>query len=185
MLTASDLLRRVETGTERRASWFASFFADPDEMARRFAKSHGLKVHEVMSRHVVTVRDDVGLSDIADVLDRNKLKRVPVVRNGLVVGIVSRSDLVRVLSESRLGEPAESSGNVELQNAIWQRIRAQKWLDSSYVSITVTDGVVEAWGMVSSAEQKNALLVLIEEAGAAKVEDHLKVGMPNTAAGWV
>jgi CBS-domain-containing membrane protein len=186
MLTASDLLHRVETGTERRPSWFASFFSDPDEMARRFAKTHGLKVHEVMSRHVITVRDDVSLSEVADVLDRNKLKRVPVVRNGIVAGIVSRSDLVRVLSESSLGEPAVVSGNAELQSAIWQRIRTQKWLDSSYVSVTVTDGVVEVWGMVSSAEQRNALLVLIEEAaGASRVEDHLKVGLPNTAAGWV
>jgi CBS-domain-containing membrane protein len=186
MLTASDLLHRVETGTERRPSWFASFFSDPDEMARQFAKTHGLKVHEVMSRHVITVRDDVSLSEVADILDRNRLKRVPVVRNGMLAGIISRSDLVRVLSQAGLGEAVPVSGDAELQNAIWQRIRTQKWLDSSYVSITVKDGVVEPWGMVASAEQRNALLVLIEEAaGASRVEDHLKVGMPNAAAGWV
>jgi len=186
MLTASDLLHRVETGTERRSSWFANFFANPDDMARQYAKTHGLKAHEVMSRHVISVRDDASLSEVADVLDRNRLKRAPVVRDGRLVGIISRSDLVRVLSEASVGQPVAKSDDAALQNAIWQQIHKQKWLDSGYVSITVKDGVVETWGMVGSPEQRNALMVLIEEtAGDARVEDHLNVGTPNTAAGWV
>jgi CBS domain-containing protein len=186
MLTASDLLHRVETGTEKRSSWFTSFFSNPDEMARQYAKAHGLKAHEVMSRHVISVRDDADLSEVADVLDRNRLKRVPVVRDGSLVGIVSRSDLVRVLSEASVGQAIAPSDDAAVQNAIWQAIRKQTWLNSGYVNITVKDGVVEAWGMVGSQDQRNALMVLIEEAaGAARVEDHLKVGTPNTAAGWV
>jgi CBS domain-containing protein len=186
MLTASDLLHRVETGTEKRSSWFTSFFSNPDDMARQYAKAHGLKAHEVMSRHVISVRDDADLSEVADVLDRNRLKRVPVVRDGSLVGIVSRSDLVRVLSEASVGQAIAPSDEAAVQNAIWQAIRKQTWLNSGYVNITVKDGVVEAWGMVGSQEQRNALMVLVEEAaGAARVEDHLKVGTPNTAAGWV
>jgi CBS domain-containing protein len=186
MLTASDLLHRVETGTEKRSSWFTSFFSNPDDMARQYAKAHGLKAHEVMSRHVISVRDDADLSEVADVLDRNRLKRVPVVRDGSLVGIVSRSDLVRVLSEASVGQAIAPSDDAAVQNAIWQAIRKQTWLNSGYVNITVKDGVVEAWGMVGSQEQRNALMVLVEEAaGAARVEDHLKVGTPNTAAGWV
>jgi CBS domain-containing protein len=186
MLTASDLLHRVETGTEKRSSWFTSFFSNPDEMARQYAKAHGLKAHEVMSRHVISVRDDADLSEVADVLDRNRLKRVPVVRDGSLVGIVSRSDLVRVLSEASVGQAIAPSDDAAVQNAIWQAIRKQTWLNSGYVNITVKDGVVEAWGMVGSQDQRNALMVLIEEAaGEARVEDHLKVGTPNTAAGWV
>lgn len=185
MLTASDLLHRVETGTERQSSWFTSFFANADDMARQYAKSHGLKAHEVMSRHVISVRDDASLSEVADILDRSRLKRVPVVRDGTLVGIISRSDLVRILSETSIGQPLARSNDAALQNEIWRQIRTQKWLDSGYVSITVRDGVVEAWGMVGSPEQRNALMVLIEEAaGDAKVEDHLKVGLPGTAAGW-
>jgi CBS domain-containing protein len=186
MLTASDLLHRVETGTERRQSWFSGFFTNPDEMARQYAKAHGLKAHEVMSRHVITVRDDASLSEVAEVLDRNGLKRVPVVRDGVLVGIISRSDLVRVLSQTSIGQPVASSDDAALQHAIWQEIRKQKWLDSGYVNVIVKDGVVEAWGMIPSQDQRNALLVLIEEAaGTAKVEDHLTIGTPNTAAGWV
>jgi signal-transduction protein with cAMP-binding, CBS, and nucleotidyltransferase domain len=155
-------------------------------MARRFAKAHGLKSYEVMSRHVISVHDDADLSEVADVLDRNRLKRVPVVRDGTLVGIISRSDLVRVLSEASVGQPIATSDDAAVQNAVWQAIRKQSWLNSGYVNITVKDGVVEAWGMVGSQEQRNALVVLVEEAaGEARVEDHLKVGMPNTAAGWV
>ena len=186
MLTASDLLHRVETGTEKRSSWFTSFFSNPDDMARQYAKAHGLKAHEVMSRHVISVRDDSDISEVADVLDRNRLKRVPVVRDGTLVGVISRTDLVRVLSEASVGQPVAKSDDAALQNAIWQEIRKQKWLNGGYVNITVMDGVVEAWGMVASEDQRNALMVLVEEAaGADKVEDHLVVGTPNTAAGWV
>jgi len=186
MLTASDLLHRVETGTEKRSSWFTSFFSNPDDMARQYAKAHGLKAHEVMSRHVISVRDDADLSEVADVLDRNRLKRVAVVRDGSLVGIVSRSDLVRVLSEASVGQPIATSDDAAVQNAIWQAIRKQTWLNSGYVNITVKDGVAEAWGLVGSQEQRNALMVLVEEtAGAARVEDHLRVGVPSTTAGWV
>ena len=186
MLTASDLLHRVETGTEKRRSWVAKFFSNPDEMARQYAKSHGLKVHEVMSRHVISVREDAGLSEVADVLDTNKLKRVPVVRGGALVGIISRGDLVRVLSQVSVGTPVVNSDDATLQRNIMEQIRRQPWLDSAYINITVKDGVVEAWGTVPSVDQRNALRVLIEEfAGVARIEDQLKVGGRNMAAGWV
>ncbi len=186
ILTASDLLHRVETGTEKKESWFATFFADPDEMARQYAKSHGLKVHEVMSRHVVSVREDASLGKVADVLETNKLKRVPVVRDGALVGIISRSDLVGALSRISVGAPAEKSDDATLQRKIMEQIRKQSWLNSGYVNITVKDGVVEAWGVVPSNDQRNALQVLIEgTSGITRMDDHLRIGMPTTSAGWV
>lgn len=185
ILTASDLLHRVETQTEKRKSWFASFFADPDQIAREYAKAHGLKVHEVMSRHVISVRDDVSLSEVAEVLDSNRLKRVPVVRDGSLVGIISRSDLVRALSQVSVGKPIERSDDATLQRDIMEKIRKLTWLDSGYINITVKDGIVEAWGMVPSADQHNALRVLIEEvAGIGRLEDRLTVSRPS-AGGWV
>lgn len=186
MLTASDLLHRVETGTEKPRSWFANFISNPDQMARQYTKSHGLKVHEVMSRHVISVREDVSLSEVAEVLDTNKLKRVPVVRDGAVVGIISRGDLVRALSQVSVGEPVEKSDDATLQRKIMEQIRKQPWLDSAFLNITVKDGVVEAWGTVPSGDQHRALQVLIEEfAGVARIEDHLKVGLPHMTGGWV
>jgi len=186
ILTASDLLHRVETGTEKRQSWFARFTANPDQMARQYAKSHGRKVHEVMSRHVISVREDASLSEVAEVLDANKLKRVPVVRGGSLVGIISRGDLVRALSQVSVGTPIVTSDDATLQRHIVEQIKKQHWLQSGYINITVKDGTVEAWGSVPSVDQRNALKVLIEEcAGVARIEDHLRVDARNTAAGWV
>jgi CBS domain-containing protein len=186
MLTASDLLHRVETGTEQRESWFRSFFADPDQMARRYAKAHGMKVHEVMSRHVISVREDASLSQVADTLDSNKLKRVPVIGDGVLVGIISRSDLVRALSQASLGRKVEKSDDATLHRRIMQEIRKMPWLDSGYLNVTVSGGVVEAWGMVRSSEQRNALQVLLEEIpGVARIDDHIKVGIPANIAGAI
>jgi len=186
ILTASDLLHRIETGAERRPSWFSSFFASPDELARQYAKDHGRKAHEVMSRHIVSVLEDASLSEVADVLDRNGFKRVPVTRDGMLVGIISRGDLVRVLSQMSLSETAPRSDDAALQRAILQQVRQQPWLDSGFVNITVKDGTAEVWGTVASAEQHRALLVLVTEvAGTTAVEDHVKVGPLSRHSGFV
>lgn len=186
ILTASDLLHRIETGAERRPSWFSSFFARPDELARQYAKDHGRKVHEVMSRHVISVLEDASLSEVADVLDRNGFKRVPVTRDGVLVGIISRGDLVRVLSQTSLSEAAPSADDSALQHAIMQQVRKQPWLNSGFVNITVKDGAVDVWGSVASADQHKALLVLVGEvAGTAAVDDHVKVGALESLPGWV
>jgi len=185
ILTASDLLYRVETGAERRPSWFASFFARPDELARQYAKDHGRKVHEVMARHIISVLEDASVSEVADVLDRNGLKRVPVIRDGALVGIISRGDLVRALSRTRLSETPPRSDDATLQHAILQQIGRQSWLNSGFVNITVKDGTVDIWGTVETAEQHRALLVLVNEvAGTAAVDDHVKVDLA-TLPGWV
>lgn len=186
MLTASDLLHRKETGAERRPSWFSSFFARPDELARQYAKDHGRKAHEVMSQHIISVVEDASLSEVADVLDRNGIKRVPVIRDGVLVGIISRSDLVRVLSQARLNETAPRSDDAALQRSLLEQIRKQPWLNSGFVNITAKDGTVDVWGTVNSAEQHRALLVLVKEvAGSAAVADHVKVGALNSLPGWV
>jgi CBS domain-containing protein len=186
ILTASDLLHRIETGTDRRPSWFSSFFARPDELARQYAKDHGRKVHEVMSRHVVSVLEDASLSEVADVLDRNGFKRVPVTRDGVLVGIISRGDLVRVLSQTSLSKTAPKSDDSALQHAIMQQVRQQPWLNGGFVNITVKDGTVDVWGSVASAEQHKALLVLVGEvAGTDAVDDHVRVGALESLPGWV
>lgn len=186
ILTASDLLHRVETGAARRPSWFSSFFARPDELARQYAKDHGRKVHEVMSRHVVSVLENANLSEVADVLDRNGFKRVPVTRDGALVGIISRGDLVRVLSQTSLNDTAPRSDDAALQHAIMQQVRQQPWLNSGFVNITVKDGTVDVWGSVTSTEQHTALLVLVKEvAGTAVVVDNVRVGAIEALPGWV
>jgi len=97
IVSEGDLLRRVETDTERKRDGWNGLFASRPSLAAEYAKSHARRAGDVMTRNVVTVAGDVPLSHIADLFEKHNIKRVPVVRDGRVVGIVSRADLLRAL----------------------------------------------------------------------------------------
>lgn len=112
IVSEGDLLHRAEVGTERKHKWWFQIFGDSDAAAREYAKAHGLAARDVMSRYVISVRDDTDLRDIADILDSHRIGRVPVLHDGSLVGIISRRDLVRALSQAQV-----SSAPVKLDNA--------------------------------------------------------------------
>jgi CBS domain-containing protein len=179
MVSQSDLLHRAELGTERKHKWWFRTFADSNALAREYAKAHGLKAHDIMSRYVVSVRDDAELRDVADILDSHRIKRVPVVQEGRLVGIITRGDLVRALSQVQISKAAKKIDNAALHKTLHDRIRTQPWINDSYINLTVNDGVVELWGFVVSIDQHNALRALVEETdGVRRVEDKLSVAGP-------
>src|SRR6516162_5964590 len=98
MLSEGDLLHRAETGTERRRAWWLERLSATDELAGDYIKSHGGKVADVMTRDVVSVSEETPVADIAILLETNRIKRVPVFRDGRLIGIVSRANLVRALA---------------------------------------------------------------------------------------
>ena len=182
IVSQTDLGHRSETGTEKRRKWWLEAFADPDSKAREFIKSHGLRAKEIMSRFVVSVSPQANLAEVAEILDTHRIRQVPVMDGGKLVGMISRADLVRKLAEVKSGVPVVRPDNGALQKAIWDQVRAQKWLQSAYVNLSVKDGVVELWGAVDSGEQRRALKILVEGvSGVRKVEDHLGV-LPKTMA---
>jgi CBS domain-containing protein len=179
IVSQSDLLHRAEVGTERKRKWWFRTFADSDALAREYAKAHGLKARDIMSRYVVSVRDDAELRDVADILDSHRIKRVPVVQEGRLVGIITRGDLVRALSQVQISKTAKKIDNAALHKTLHDRIRTQPWINDSYINLTVNDGVVELWGFVVSIDQHNALRALVEETdGVRRVEDKLSVAGP-------
>src|SRR6516165_9722238 len=91
MVSEGDLLHRAETGTERRRSWWLEMMASTNQLAGDYIKSHSGKVKDVMSRSVLSVTETTPVADIALLLETNRIKRVPVVRDGKLVGIVSRA----------------------------------------------------------------------------------------------
>jgi CBS domain-containing protein len=113
IVSEGDLLHRVESGTERqsegrgtrRRSWWLDGIASDRELARDYVKSHARTVKDVMTRDVVSVADTTELADIATLLETRRIKRVPVVRDGKLVGIVSRANLVRALATTRSASP--------------------------------------------------------------------------------
>ena len=179
MVSQSDLLHRAEVGTERKHKWWFRTFADSNALAREYAKAHGLKAQDIMSRYVVSIRDDAELRDVADILDSHRIKRVPVVQEGRLVGIITRGDLVRALSQVQISKAAKKIDNAALHKTLHDRIRAQSWLNDSYINVIVNDGVVELWGLVVSTDQHSALRALVEETdGVSRIEDKLSIGGP-------
>jgi CBS-domain-containing membrane protein len=174
IVTQTDLAHRSETGTEKRRKWWLEVFADPDVKAREFIKSHGLRAQDVMTRHVVSVQRNASLAEVADVLDSHRIRQVPVVSKGSIVGMISRADIVRKLAETGAAATGARPDNASLQKAIWDQIKAQPWLQTAFVNLSVKDGVVELWGAVDSKEQRQALRVLVEGVpGVRKVEDNV------------
>jgi CBS domain-containing protein len=175
MVSEGDLFRRVETGTEKRRSWWLELFVDPAARAREFTKQEGVKAEHVMTRPVISVGEDTPLARAADLRQGHGVKRLPVVREGKLIGILSRADLVRALAATGASQPAVRDDRA-IDEALRARLRALGWLDTTYVNFTVENGVVSAFGFVDDAEQKRALRAAVESVpGVRKLDDRLSV----------
>ncbi|MFN3746563.1 MAG: CBS domain-containing protein [Hyphomicrobiaceae bacterium] len=182
IVSQTDLGHRSETGTEKKRKWWLDIFTDTDAQARAYTKSHGLHAADVMTRHLITVRPSTSLSEVAEVLDTHRIRQVPVLDNGKLVGMISRADLVRKLAEVTVAAPAVRPQNGQLQKTILAEIAAQPWLKSAIINASVSDGVVELYGAVNSDAQRQALRVLVENVpGVVRVEDHVGL-LPKVAA---
>jgi CBS domain-containing protein len=182
IVSEGDLMHRRETGTGRPRSWWLEFAADTETLARDYAKTHGRRAVDVMTRHVVSVTEDADAATIASLLDSHGIKRVPVVRHGKLAGIVSRADLLRALASAPppAGPPAAADDRT-LHDAILRKMRAEPWSQDVMVNVVVSGGEVELWGFVASDQQRAALRVLAENVpGVRAVRDQLRA-MPRWA----
>lgn len=180
IVSVSDLVHRVETGTQRKRKWWAALFTDAQTLARNFVKTHGTQVSDVMTRKVVCVAADSVLRHVADVLDRHAIKRVPVLEAGKLAGLISRSDLVRAVVHAMATGPTPApNDDGAVQKAIIERMDAQPWLLPTLVTPVVTASRIELYGYVASEEQRRAVNLLVSEvAGERRIEDQLQIGLP-------
>jgi CBS domain-containing protein len=175
MVSEGDLLHRAETGTERRRSWWLEMMASTNQLAGEYLKSHSSRVKDVMTRDVILVADTTPVADIAVLLETNRIKRVPVLRDGKLVGIVSRANLVRALAMT-VNEPAsgDETDDLTIRDKLLAELKAQKWAEVSPANVTVKDGVVHLWSSYFSEQEKRALVVAAESIpGVRRVEDHM------------
>jgi CBS-domain-containing membrane protein len=184
IVSDGDLLHRPETGTERRRSRWIDFLIDTSTKAREFRKSHGLRAADVMTRDVVSVRSDTDVAEIADLFETRNIKRVPVIDDGRLVGIVSPRDLIAALARSAPQQPARSVSDSEIQAALDRGLQENAWTDRAVVTFTVRDGVVEMSGIVDDEERHAALRVMAENvAGVHAVRDNLQLRVSRRAFG--
>jgi len=173
IVSENDIVRRAEIGTERRHHWLR-LLLDPHQAASEFSRANARRVADVMTKAVVTVTPQTPLAEVAALLESHHIKRVPVVDQGKVVGIVSRANLVQAIAAfaGAAGSPADPTN---LRERVVARIKAQPWR-SWMVNVTADAGRVELWGMVDSPEVKQATRIAAETTpGVLTVVDHLMV----------
>lgn len=173
LVTEADLLHRLADPGGDRGGFFAALFRDPDRLAERYARAHGTTARDVMTpAPLASVAEDTPAAEIAKVLDARGVRRVPVLRDGKLVGIVSRADLLRAVLQAL--RPAEhgAASDARIEHEIRGRMREEPWADTHWASVQVRDGVVELHGFCRSDAVRRALRVLAEQvAGVRRVED--------------
>lgn len=176
MVSEGDLLHRAETETEQWGSWWLDMMPSRNRLATEYIKSHSDKVKDVMTRGVISVTEATAVADIAVLLETHRIKRVPVLRDGKLVGIVSRANLVRALamtSNERRGQ-TEADDRVIRDNLL-AALKAQKWAEVSPANITVKNGIVHLWSSYLSEQERRALVLLAQSTpGVRRVEDHMR-----------
>jgi CBS domain-containing protein len=186
IVSEGDLLHRSETGTERRVQprrvrWLDGLMSDVN-VARDYLKSHGRQVRDVMTRDVITVGPSTELAEIADLLETKRIRRVPVVRDGAIVGIVSRANLVRALA---MAQTETDSGNAPddfaIRDALLTELRGRPWAKVWNSELMVRNNVVHLWCTDDQpADERDAIRIAAENTpGVVRVEEHL-VHVPIT-----
>lgn len=173
IVSEADLLRRHEIGTDgiAQGSWWLRLFSH-DTSLEDYIKSHARRARDVMTREVVTVAPDTPLAAVADLLHRRGVKRVPVVEHGQLVGILSRSNLVRALAEQHSEKVAAALSDAEIRKRLLAELRDQSWWRRGHSYLSVRHGVVVYSGTVESAEERDAARVAAENVpGVRRVED--------------
>jgi CBS domain-containing protein len=175
IVSEGDLIRRPEIGASPRRSWWLALLGDVEEGAAEYVKTHGGRARDVMTAKVITVAEDAPLGEIARLLEERRIKRVPVVRRGKLVGIVSRADLLRALASAK-ARPRRGAKPTDqtIREKLLGVLEHEGWASLGPVNVTVTDGIVHLWGLIDSEEQRRALRVAAEGiTGVRAVEDHL------------
>jgi CBS domain-containing protein len=173
LLSEGDLLRRAELGTQKpRARWIEVLLG-PGKAAETYVQTHGRKVEELMTADPIAIAPGADLSEAVDLLNRHKIKRLPVTLEGRVVGILTRADLLRALAKLL---PAEREGvpDAAIRSSILSQLEAQAWAPTALIEIGVRDGIVTLSGTILDDRERAALRVIAENTpGVRSVEDQL------------
>lgn len=174
ILSEGDFLRRRETNTEHRRSRWLEFLMGPGRLAIEYSHSHGSKVAEVMTTDVHTATEDTSLEDIVELMERHRIKRVPVMRGKNVVGIVTRSNLMHAMVSLARAEPKTAKTDAAIRETLLAEMQKESWAPAAMVNVVVRDGVVELWGVIIDERQREALKVAAGNVpGVKAVNDHL------------
>jgi CBS domain-containing protein len=166
IVTEGDFLRRSETGTQRKRPRWLEFIIGPGKLATEYTHESGRKVGEVMTEEVHTVTEDAPLEQAVHLMERNRIKRLPVVRGEQLVGIVTRANVVRAVV--RLAHEAHpvSAADADIRKRLVEELNKLSWAPS--ISVSVRDGIVKLSGVLTDERQRSALRVAAENVPGVK-----------------
>lgn len=173
IVSEGDFLQRSEIGTPRKRGRLLSFFLGYGAAAEDYVRDHGRKVSEVMMPTPLTVSEETPVADIVALMERNHIKRVPVVRDGKLVGIVSRSNLLQAVASLARDVPDPTADDDHIRRRVMEEIEKHDWCPIG-LSVIVRDGIVHLSGTITDERSRQAAIVAAENVqGVVKVHDHL------------
>lgn len=175
IVSEADLMRRPEIGTVPHQSWLSRMLGDGGKAAAEYIAFHSRRVSDVMTKQVVSVSPEATLAEVSDLMTKHKVKRVPVVRDGIAVGILSRANLLQALMSQEPKEQSPSVPDEELRLKVRAAVDKQPWSSRWPTNVVVNSGVVHLWGFASSGAEMNAYRVAAENVpGVKKMKNHMR-----------
>ena len=181
IVSEGDFLRRRETGTERRRSRWLEFLIGPGKIASEYTRSNSMRVSEVMTENVQAVSEDTSLVATVEAMERYRIKRLPVLDDGKLVGIITRSNLMHAMVSMVRTAPETPRSDAVIRDQLLEHLKEQQWAPLGSIDVVVNNGVVELWGTIFDERQRKALKVAAENVpGVKAVKDHLIWIEPST-----
>nr|WP_314627935.1 CBS domain-containing protein [uncultured Noviherbaspirillum sp.] len=174
MLSEGDLLRRSELGTERKRPRWLAFLASPGRLAEEYTHTHGRMVADVMTDKLYSVAPDTPLQEVVQLMERHRIKRVPVLENGQLVGIISRANLLRALALAAPALPEGQRSDEEIRQRLARELASTAWAPRYMIDHVVQNGVVHLYGTILDEREREAICVAARNTpGVKEVHDHL------------
>jgi CBS domain-containing protein len=176
IVSEGDLMRRADCGTGHRHSWWLRMLMGRDGLAREYVREHARKIEDVMTREVITANQSTSLGEIADALERYKIKRIPIVEGDKLIGVVSRANIVQAVASCLRSDNATNQTDATLRETILTKLKYEPWAQTCLINVTVSQGTADLWGIAESDAQKQAFRVAAEATpGIKAVNDNLMV----------
>lgn len=177
VISESDLMRRGELRSEKRSSWWRGLLTSDLRQASAFLRSHGRLVADVMSRDVIVASPRTSMRELAELMERHAIKRLPVMDGHRLVGIVGRGDMLRaLLAIDPTEQPAPEVDDQAIRERLLAELKARHWAGSIVANVIVEAGVVHLWGEAATTREIDAVRALAETVeGVRRVASHMVV----------
>ena len=162
VVTEGDLLRRAELGTQRQRPSWIEFFRGPGRQAEDYVRTHARRVADVMTCDPVTVTEDARLEEVVALMERRGIKRILVVRDGRLVGLVSRADLLRALLPQLEAEAPACGSDEEIRERLLRSLQKESWAPRESLRVSCEAGVLTLDGVIFDERERAALRVAAE-----------------------